>query len=89
MVDGELVAGAVALPAQRITLSTAEPPPAPAASEKMAAESGIQLLVWRNQECIDLGINPFEHGSALHTDMWKTEGLKQALDIEAAMASRG
>ena len=48
--------------------------------DKMATESGMDLLVWHNQECIDLGINPFEHGSALHTDMWKTEGLKQALD---------
>jgi sulfate adenylyltransferase subunit 2 len=48
--------------------------------DKMATESGMQLLVWHNQECVDLGINPFEHGSALHTDMWKTEGLKQALD---------
>jgi sulfate adenylyltransferase subunit 2 len=48
--------------------------------DQMAAESGMPLLVWQNQECLDLGINPFDHGSALHTDMWKTEGLKQALD---------
>jgi sulfate adenylyltransferase subunit 2 len=48
--------------------------------DKMAAESGMTLLVWQNPECLELGINPFEHGSALHTDMWKTEGLKQALD---------
>ena len=33
-----------------------------------------------NPDCIRLGINPFEHGSAVHTDLWKTEGLKQALD---------
>ena len=48
--------------------------------EKMAADSGMELLVHQNPECIRLGINPFDHGSALHTDMWKTQGLKQALD---------
>src|SRR5689334_832455 len=48
--------------------------------ERMAAESGMELLVHRNPECIERGINPFDHGSAVHTDMWKTEGLKQALD---------
>jgi sulfate adenylyltransferase subunit 2 len=48
--------------------------------DKMAAEVGMDLLVWQNPECVELGINPFDHGSALHTDMWKTEGLKQALD---------
>ena len=48
--------------------------------DRMAAESGMELLTWQNPECVRLGINPFDHGSALHTDMWKTEGLKQALD---------
>jgi len=48
--------------------------------DKMAAASGMEMLVWQNPVCLELGINPFEHGSALHTDMWKTEGLKQALD---------
>ena len=47
--------------------------------DKMAQESGMELLVYQNQEAIDRGINPFDHGP-LHTDMWKTEGLKQALD---------
>ena len=47
--------------------------------ERMAAESGMQLLVHMNPEAKAKGINPFDHG-ALHTDMWKTEGLKQALD---------
>ena len=47
---------------------------------RMAAESGIQLLVHINPEAERLGINPFTHGSARHTDLWKTEGLKQALD---------
>jgi len=48
--------------------------------DKMAAEAGMELLVWQNPEALELGINPFDHGSALHTDVWKTEGLKQALD---------
>jgi sulfate adenylyltransferase subunit 2 len=43
-------------------------------------ENDLDLIVHRNPECIQLGINPFDHGSAMHTDMWKTEGLKQALD---------
>ncbi|OBX18732.1 sulfate adenylyltransferase small subunit [Erythrobacter sp. QSSC1-22B] len=47
--------------------------------EKAAREAGMELLVHRNPEAIERGINPFDHG-ALHTDMWKTEGLKQALD---------
>ena len=47
---------------------------------RMAAESGMQLLVHINPEAERLGINPFTHGSARHTDLWKTEGLKQALD---------
>ena len=47
--------------------------------DKMAEMSGMDLLVYHNPEAQEKGINPFEHGS-LHTDMWKTEGLKQALD---------
>ncbi|MGN6121847.1 MAG: sulfate adenylyltransferase subunit CysD [Sphingomonas oligoaromativorans] len=47
--------------------------------DRMAAESGMNLLVHHNPEAMERGINPFDHG-ALHTDMWKTEGLKQALD---------
>jgi sulfate adenylyltransferase subunit 2 len=47
--------------------------------DKMARTSGMELLVWHNPEAQERGINPFDHG-ALHTDMWKTEGLKQALD---------
>ena len=57
--------------------------------EKMAAESGMELLVHQNPECIELGINPFDHGSAVHTDMWKTEGLKQALDLYGFDAAFG
>ena len=48
--------------------------------DRMAVESGMDLLVHVNPECVARGINPFDHGSALHTDLWKTEGLKQALD---------
>jgi sulfate adenylyltransferase subunit 2 len=48
--------------------------------ERMARESGMDLLVHINPEAISKDINPFDHGSALHTDITKTEGLKQALD---------
>ncbi len=48
--------------------------------ERMAKELGFELLVHQNPEAKARGINPFDHGSALHTDIWKTEGLKQALD---------
>jgi sulfate adenylyltransferase subunit 2 len=48
--------------------------------DRMAKESGMELLVYQNPEAKEKGINPFDHGSALHTDMWKTEGLKQALE---------
>jgi sulfate adenylyltransferase subunit 2 len=47
--------------------------------DRMARESGMQLIVYQNPEAKARGINPFDHGP-LHTDMWKTEGLKQALD---------
>ena len=47
---------------------------------RVAAEPGIQLLVYQNPEAKRRGINPFDHGSTLHTDLWKTEGLKQALE---------
>lgn len=47
--------------------------------EKAAKDAGMELLVWQNPEAVARAINPFDHGG-LHTDMWKTEGLKQALD---------
>jgi len=47
--------------------------------DKAAKAAGMELLVYQNPEAIERGINPFDHGP-LHTDMWKTEGLKQALD---------
>jgi sulfate adenylyltransferase subunit 2 len=46
---------------------------------KAAKDAGMELLVYQNPEALEKGINPFDHGP-LHTDMWKTEGLKQALD---------
>ena len=48
--------------------------------ERMVREAAMELLVYQNPEAARLGINPFTHGSQLHTDMWKTQGLKQALD---------
>ena len=48
--------------------------------ERIAKELGFELLVHRNPEALAQGINPFDHGSAVHTDVWKTQGLKQALD---------
>ena len=47
--------------------------------DKAANEAGMEVIVHQNPEAKEKGINPFDHG-ALHTDMWKTEGLKQALD---------
>ena len=47
--------------------------------DKVAADRGIDLIVYKNPEAEQKGINPFDHGP-LHTDMWKTEGLRQALD---------
>ena len=47
--------------------------------DKAARDAGMELIVYQNPEAKEKGINPFDHGS-LHTDMWKTEGLKQALD---------
>jgi len=48
--------------------------------DRMAAECGLDLIVHVNMEGVDQGVSPFSHGSALYTDIMKTEGLKQALD---------
>ena len=48
--------------------------------DRMAAECGLDLIVHVNEEGVKQGISPFTHGSALYTDIMKTEGLKQALD---------
>jgi sulfate adenylyltransferase subunit 2 len=51
--------------------------------DRAAAEAGMELIVHRNPEALAKGINPFDHGSSLHTQMWKTDGLKQALEEHA------
>jgi sulfate adenylyltransferase subunit 2 len=48
--------------------------------DRAAAEAGMELIVHQNPDALARNINPFTHGSAVHTDVWKTEGLKQALD---------
>jgi sulfate adenylyltransferase subunit 2 len=48
--------------------------------DRTARELGLELIVHRNPDCVALGVNPFDHGSARHTDLWKTQGLRQALD---------
>jgi len=48
--------------------------------ERVARESGMRLIVHLNPEAMARNINPFDHGSMVHTDLWKTQGLKQALD---------
>jgi len=56
--------------------------------DRVAREAGVELIVHRNPEAERLGINPFDHGS-LHTDLWKTEGLRQALDLHGFDAAFG
>jgi sulfate adenylyltransferase subunit 2 len=56
--------------------------------DKVAADPAIKLIVYKNPEAQEKDINPFDHGP-LHTDMWKTEGLKQALDAHAFDAAFG
>ncbi len=53
-----------------------------------AAEAGMRLIVHRNPDALARGINPFDHG-AQHTHLWKTEGLKQALDAHGFDAAFG
>ena len=48
--------------------------------EKAAKEANMELIVFQNPEALKLGINPFDHGER-HTELWKTEGLKLALDL--------
>jgi len=45
-----------------------------------SADAGMRLIVHRNPEAEAAGINPFDHGATVHTDLWKTQGLRQALD---------
>jgi sulfate adenylyltransferase subunit 2 len=48
--------------------------------DRMAKDLGVELLVHTNPDGVAQGINPFTHGSAIHTDVMKTQALKQALD---------
>ncbi len=48
--------------------------------DRAAAEAGMELIVHQNPDALARNINPFTHGSQVHTHIWKTEGLKQALD---------
>ncbi len=57
--------------------------------DRMAREHGVELLVHVNQDGVAQGINPFAHGSAVHTDVMKTEALKQALDAHGFDAAFG
>jgi sulfate adenylyltransferase subunit 2 len=57
--------------------------------DETAAAGDLDLIVHRNPECVERGVNPFTDGSATHTDMWKTEGLKQALNLHGFDAAFG
>ena len=57
--------------------------------DKMAAKYGFDLIVHKNPRGLEMGISPFVHGSAKHTDIMKTEGLKQALDMHGFDAAFG
>ena len=57
--------------------------------DRVAAEPGIELIVHVNPEALALGVNPFTHGSSVHTDVWKTQGLRQALDLYGFDAAFG
>ncbi len=48
--------------------------------DTLVEQLGVDLLVHQNPDCLAQEVNPFTHGSAVHTDLWKTEGLKQALE---------
>ncbi len=57
--------------------------------QQVSTEPGVKLIVHQNPEALALGINPFDHGSQIHTDVWKTQGLKQALDKHGFDAAFG
>lgn len=57
--------------------------------DRTAAELGVELISWTNQEGVDQGINPFDHGSKNYTDIMKTQALKQALDAGGYDAAFG
>ncbi|GGI71182.1 sulfate adenylyltransferase subunit 2 [Shewanella hanedai] len=57
--------------------------------DQMAKKHGFDLIVHKNPRGIEMNISPFTHGSAKHTDIMKTEGLKQALDMHGFDAAFG
>jgi sulfate adenylyltransferase subunit 2 len=57
--------------------------------DRLSADPGLKLLVHKNPDAVARGINPFDHGSQVHTDIWKTQGLKQALDLYGFDAAFG
>ena len=56
--------------------------------DQVATSGDVDLKIWVNEDARARGINPFDHGS-MHTDLWKTEGLKQALDHHGFQAAFG
>jgi len=57
--------------------------------ERIAARYQVQMIVHHNPEAVARGINPFDHGSQVHTDLWRTQGLRQALDAGRFDAAYG
>jgi len=57
--------------------------------DQVAERYGVRLIVHHNPEAVRLGINPFDHGSEIHTDLWRTQGLRQALDAHGFDAAFG
>ena len=57
--------------------------------DRTVAELGLDLIVHRNPDCVAEGVNPFTHGSSVHTDRWKTQGLRQALEEHRFDAALG
>ncbi|WP_199611295.1 sulfate adenylyltransferase subunit CysD [Flocculibacter collagenilyticus] len=57
--------------------------------DRLAKEYNFDLIVYKNPEGLDMGISPFKHGSAKHTDIMKTQGLKNALNIHGFDAAFG
>jgi sulfate adenylyltransferase subunit 2 len=56
---------------------------------QVAERYGVKVLVHHNPEAVEMGINPFDHGSEIHTDLWRTQGLKQALNQHGFDAAFG
>ncbi len=57
--------------------------------EKVARHYGVDIIVHLNPDAVAQNINPFDHGSQIHTDLWRTQGLKQALDTHGFDAAFG